>query len=385
MSDSILDLEALLAPFETGDGAGEDPRAEDSASPLFHRLKDAQKDARDEERRRDTDPGAEASPPQEWREVVRLGTDILTTRGKDLEVAGFMVQGLVRLYGMAGLAAGIQLLDGMVDRYWTTAYPAPEDDLTWDEQQEYRGDLIGGLSGKDGDGTIMQPLRTLALFRRPDGTPATLHLWGQAEAVEKITDSEKREELQAKGMPGIGTLTGEGRADAATLRRIGLGARHAREAWQALGGKLDELLGRNAPSMRRVAEVLGRIEEVAGAILGPLEEHSGGTEDNIDGSADVEEGGAALVAGTGGGAGPGSGGRAIRTRDDVIRQIEEAAEWFRRMEPHSPLAFTLTDAARRARLPLPALLEEVLPDAEARRAMLTALGIRFQENDGSEE
>lgn len=379
MSDSILDLEALLAPFETGDGAGEDPRADEAPNPIYHRLKDAQKDARAEERRRDSEPGGDTAPPAQWRDVIRLGAELLTTRGKDLEVASYMVQGLVRLYGLAGLSVGIQLLDGMVDRYWTTAFPPPEEDLSWDEQQEYRGDLIGGLSGKDGDGTIMQPLRMLTLFRRPDGTPATLHLWNQAEEVEKITDSEKREELQAKGTPTIGTLTGEGRADAATLKRVGLGARSCREGWGALGAKLDELLGRNAPSMRRVVEVLERVEQVAVAIVGELEDRVAAEDEQ-----GTDQGGGEGDAGAASAAGPG-GRRGIRSRDDVIRQIEEAAEWFRRMEPHSPLAFTLADAARRARLPLPELLEEVLPDAEARRAMLTALGIRFQEHDGSEE
>lgn len=377
MSDSILDLEALLAPLETGDGVGEDPRADESPLPLYHRLKDAQKDARDEERRRDSEIGGEGSPPGQWRDVLRLGGEILTGRAKDLEVASLMVQAVVRLEGLPGLAAGIQLLDGLVDRYWTTAFPAAEDDLSWDEQQEYRGDLIGGLSGKDNDGTIMQPLRSLALFQRPDGSSATLHLWLQAEEVEKVTDSEKREELQARGVPPVGTLTGEGRADAARLRRVGLDARACREAWLALSGKLDELLGRNAPSLRRVGEVLLRIEEVAVAILGELQEAA--PEDAEAGGGEAGEG--MVQAGPGGA--PAA--RGARSRDDVIRQIEEAAEWFRRMEPHSPLAFTLLDAARRARMPLPDLLEEVLPDADARRAMLTALGIRFQESDGSHE
>jgi type VI secretion system protein ImpA len=69
----------------------------------------------------------------------------------------------------------------------------------------------------------------------------------------------------------------------------------------------------------------------------------------------------------------------VRTRDDAIRALEEIADWFRRMEPHSPLAYTLTDAARRARLPLPDLLAEVLPDEAARTSMLTMLGIRVVE------
>ena len=66
--------------------------------------------------------------------------------------------------------------------------------------------------------------------------------------------------------------------------------------------------------------------------------------------------------------------RALRTREDAIRQLEDIAEFFRKTEPHSPLAYTLTDAVRRARMPLPDLLAEVLPDSGARQAMLTMLG-----------
>ena len=67
--------------------------------------------------------------------------------------------------------------------------------------------------------------------------------------------------------------------------------------------------------------------------------------------------------------------RALRTRDDAIRQLEEIADFFRRTEPHSPLAFTLDDAVRRARMSLPDLLAEIMPDADVRKVMLTSLGI----------
>jgi type VI secretion system protein ImpA len=69
----------------------------------------------------------------------------------------------------------------------------------------------------------------------------------------------------------------------------------------------------------------------------------------------------------------------MRTREDAIRQLEEIAEYFRRTEPQSPLAFTLQDAVRRARMPLTELLAEVLPDVTTRRQLLTALGIHVPE------
>lgn len=373
MSESILDLEALLAPLEANEGAGEDPRGDLTASAPYQKLRDARSEARAEERERDSRPGEDNAPPTQWRDVLRFGMDCLTTRGKDFEVAAYMTEALVRLHDLPGLAAGVQLIDGMLDRYWDHGFPAPEDDVPEDERLEGRSAPIGGLSGEGADGTIMQPLRRMTLFSRTDGSAATLHLWMQAEEAAKVTDADKRDALHASGVPTMGGLAEEGRSGAAKLRRVGLDARALRGAWSALSAKMDERFGSYAPSMRRVSEVLERIEEIAVMILGQLEESTAAADEGGESQA----GDAGEMAGAGGGGG--GTGRGIRTRDDVIKQIEEAAEWFRRTEPHSPMAFTLMDAARRARLPLPELLEEVLPDNETRRAMLTALGIRFQE------
>jgi type VI secretion system protein ImpA len=67
---------------------------------------------------------------------------------------------------------------------------------------------------------------------------------------------------------------------------------------------------------------------------------------------------------------------AVATREDALRQLEHLAEFFRRTEPQSPLSYTLADAVRRARLPLPDLLTEVMGDDSSRAALLSALGIR---------
>jgi type VI secretion system protein ImpA len=64
------------------------------------------------------------------------------------------------------------------------------------------------------------------------------------------------------------------------------------------------------------------------------------------------------------------------SRDDALRTLETIATYFRRTEPASPIAYTLDDAIRRAKLTWPELLEEVVPDATVRLAILTSLGIR---------
>jgi type VI secretion system protein ImpA len=69
------------------------------------------------------------------------------------------------------------------------------------------------------------------------------------------------------------------------------------------------------------------------------------------------------------------GGR-IASREDAFRVLEEAADFFHRTEPHSPLAYTLREAVRRGRLTWSELLEEIVPDANSRAAILSSLGIR---------
>ena len=60
----------------------------------------------------------------------------------------------------------------------------------------------------------------------------------------------------------------------------------------------------------------------------------------------------------------------------MLRELGRIAEYFRRTEPHSPLAYTLEEAVRRGRLTWPELLEEVVPDGGVRSTILNMLGIR---------
>ena len=66
----------------------------------------------------------------------------------------------------------------------------------------------------------------------------------------------------------------------------------------------------------------------------------------------------------------------VLNREGALKQLEELSAWFRRTEPHSPLAYTLEEAVRRGRLTWPELLEELLTDKDVRDGLLVKLGIR---------
>jgi len=286
----------------------------------------------------------------------------------------------VRIDGLAGLADSARLIEGLLDRYWEHGFPQPDEDGL-----EGRSAPIGGLAGEGADGTLMQPLRRLPLFRRPDGKPVGLYLWQAAEEAATLADEKRREARYAAGVPELAALENEARGNAAQLRGVAAAARSAGRAWAAMDAKLSERFGADAPATRRVAEVLGRMLEIGERMVGTIPDEAALSEIEAE-PAEVAEAPDAQAVAAGPVAGASGGQRPLRTRDDAIRQLEELAEWFRRTEPHSPLAYTLDHAVRRARMPLPDLLNEILPDENTRTAMLTMLGIRaFEPRPPSEE
>jgi type VI secretion system protein ImpA len=70
------------------------------------------------------------------------------------------------------------------------------------------------------------------------------------------------------------------------------------------------------------------------------------------------------------------------SREDMLRDLGRIADWFRKTEPHSPLAFTLDDAVRRGRMTWPDLLAELVDDTGSRHAILSKLGIRPPTEEG---
>jgi type VI secretion system protein ImpA len=211
----------------------------------------------------------------------------------------------------------------------------------------------------------------MALFRRQDGTLLPLYLYEQSLEVAGLADEARKAARWEAGVPKLQQLEAEARLDIGRLRGTVRAARSAREAWAAFEAQLDARFGRDAPSTRRVSEVLERLAAVAETLAGGPE---AGASLEPDATGVTEP--AAGAAGAAGGAGGFSVAGAIASREDAFRQLERIAEFFRKTEPHSPLAYTLTDAVRRGRMPLPDLLAEVLGDETARTAMLTALGIR---------
>ena len=377
MVDDVVDVAALVAPLDSGDGAGEDLRQDYSPSSIYQKLRDARAEARAEERARDSEGEGETAPAEGWRQVRSLAVEALGTRTKDFEIAAWLTEALVRQEGLPGLSAGARVLAGLLEQHWDAGFPQPDEDGL-----EGRSAPLGGLAGGDTDGTVMQALRRAPLFRRTSGEGFSIYQYEASADTAGISDETRREQRFSQGVIPLETVETEAKFDRPGLRAMAVMARETRAAWQLFQDQLDARFGYDAPPTRRVAEVLERMAEVAvllgGAADTPIGEMSpSGMEDGAAAAA-----GQPAAAAGGGMAVPGS--FSLANREQALRTLEQLAEFFQKTEPHSFLAYTLTDAARRGRMTLPDLLAEVLQDETARTSMLTALGIHPRAMDATE-
>ena len=267
----------------------------------------------------------------------------------------------MRSDGLPGLVVGAQLMAGLIERFWDrNLLPQPDEDGI-----DGRLAAIAGLDGEGGNGALLQPLRKLVLFERNDGSPITFWQFEQSEDVSTLGDAARKNQRLAGGAIPFAELEAEARgAGRSKLTILATDATRAIEAWQALSVVLDRVAGRDAPSTGRVLELLTKLRRVATRYADIAEAPP--AQEIVAAESDVT---AKLPP-----AAPHPDARP--NRELLLTEISRIAALFRKTEPNAPIGYTLDEAVRRARLGLPDLLKEMMPEAVPRAALLAGLGIR---------
>lgn len=362
-----IDMEALLAPIPGDAPAGEDLREDFSPQSLYFKMRDARAEARAAERAADANPGEDSGPPPQWRQVRDLAIAALSSKTKDLEIAAWLTEAMVRSDGLRGLAAGAHLIARLADTLWdSNLFPMPDEDGI-----ETRVAPVSGLNGEGGGGTLTQPLRKLPLFQRPDGNMMFYWQYEQAEELKKITDPARVKQRLAAGTLPLEQVETEARAAGqAHFGALRSAAKAALREWSAMGEVMDAKAGMDGPPTSQVRELVE-------ALLALTQRYAPPDTDDDEAAADeaAEEAGEAAAA-------PGAGGMVMRpaaavvTREDMLKELARIGEFFRKTEPQSPIAYTLEEAIRRGRMSWPDLLAELVSDTKVRDSILIQLGIR---------
>jgi type VI secretion system protein ImpA len=287
-----------------------------------------------------------------WHDVNNLGLQILTSQSKDIEVLAWLAEAQLRLRGFEGLRDVFTASTSLLENYWDGLHSIGDDDI------EEKLAPFAGLNGVSGEGTLIQAIRLAPLV--PNGGFAQHTLWDY-QLSQRANEIERRDALhEAANEAGTAAMSAH-----LTILNECIGA------FDGLVSVLDQKCGNLAPPSSNTRNVL---QEAAAAIRALA-----GIDDAAPGEvAERHE----RQAANGNGATPisftpkASQAAGIGSREEAFEVLLSVARYFRRTEPHSPISMAIETLVRRGRMDFSELLTELLPEPQARNAVLTAAGIQ---------
>ena len=327
------DLDALLAPIEGEDPGGESVRYE----PVFDEIKHA----------RQEDPPLPQGEWQrerkvaDWPKVVQLATRVLEKESKDLQVAAWLTEGLLKREGFAGLHRGLEVLRRLHEELWDHLHPRIEepDDL------EFRAAPLEWVGSYLEDAVKTAPLTA-------DGIGLVDHQQARKLGYEEdVEDDPTKREARETAMQE-GKLTPEEfdesfeQTPKAWYKELTANLAASRESLEALDGLCREKYEDVAPSFLTLREALDEVNRAADQLLArKLEAEPDPVEPADDETsshhADASEApSAGTTAGPGAGATPTGPPSANPTSwEEATTLVGTAARFMRKERPLNPAAY----------------------------------------------
>lgn len=324
----MLNIDALLAPISLDQPCGDDL----AFSPEVDEIARA---------RQADDPSLEqgawvaALKEADWKFVGKRCALLIETRSKHLQLAVWLAEAHAKNASVAGLAEGLRLVAALCERYWEGLHPVADEDGF-----ERRIGNLAWLAAR-----IAPLAREMAASE--DGS-VTLVKWegARGRGAEALADME----------------AARARSSAAFCRALHQDAEACLAALDELERALDARLGNDGPSfgaaraaLRDLADFVAPAATAAAAPPAPPQPaHTG------------------LVLRT---APAAPAGGPVLQREQALAQLRQVAEFFRRTEPHSPVAYLAEKAARWGEQPLHAWLRSVIKDEASLARLEELLGI----------
>lgn len=367
-SQTSIDLDALLAPISDDMPTGKDCRQTSSPNSLYQQAKLARNSAREIERKNASGVDL-GSPDDDWRKVYEVAPKILMQESKDLEVACWYLEALLRRFGFQGLRDGLKLLNGLVENFWDDLYPTPDEDGL-----ETKVAPITGLNGSGQEGVLIAAIRTSLITQGNSTGPFAFWECQKALANQRIQDSDNREkEFKRLGFEfeDMEKAVSESSSEYMTSLRDNLTECIA--LYRQLSGRLDEYCGTyDAPPTSMVTSLLEECLSVVKHLAQdkfPVEEvtETGDTNATDEGATSTAPSAPTRAAGP------------LETREQAFKQLLEIAEFFRKREPHSPISYVLEKAVKWGNMPLFELMRELIADENSLAEYGKLTGVKTEE------
>jgi len=376
-----IDLELLRGPLPDGTACGVDLRVDDAGRAAWAAVREARDDARRIERDADQDRSVERSAAlKSWEQVAVRSADILTGRSRDLGAAAALIEAWTRLDGFAGLAAGCDVARTLVEAHWADLFPIPDpDDGPADEQTTAteRSLPLVRLVGDESEGLLFPAIVRVPLVEGRDGEGFGLCHWRSSRDLKGVDDLEKlKTALERGGTSPEQFQTAVAGTGKPFLQRAFSDLRTARTAWDALADAVATASGElsvipKLPLQGLFEECEAALQTFAPeALANVLREESADMKDPSPEWSDSPS-----TATPASGSGPLAGRPA--TRDDALRLLEAAAEFFERNDPHSLVAAQVKNVVRMARLPATEYYRELIREDAGLQALARMVGLPF--------
>lgn len=367
----VIDFEVLLRPISEENPSGEFLQY----AGVYDEIREA---------RRADDTGLDYGQWQttlkvaDYRQVINLATAALSSQTKDLQIAAWLTEAICKQHGFPGLRDGLKLLRELEENFWETLYPEIDE-----------GDMEGRANAIEWvDNQVSLAIKTIPLTL---GQGFSYIHWDEARTFdfpENTDASDYDEQERIKNLKAQAEAENRKTGDmwraakAVTTRafceQLNFTLQQCVEELNSLDLKNEEKFDRNQmPAVREMRKTLDNIRTVVDGLLKEKREEEPDAEDEIveesvetvgeDGETVTVKKGPAVATG------------AIQSRQDALKRLSDVADYFRKAEPHSPVAYLVQRAVKWGNMPLEAWLQEVIKDSSTIENLRETLGIENSE------
>ncbi|MBN3752024.1 type VI secretion system protein TssA [Paraburkholderia sp. Tr-20389] len=282
-----------------------------------------------------------AATPPDWKAAQALSLELFS-KSRDLRVGAHLARALLNRQGFTGLAEGMALIEGLLERHWDHVYPQldPDDD----NDPTARINALAVLVEQSG---MLLDVRDTAL------AASRTHGIVRLRDIEYATgDVTVPDGIEPPSLASIDAAIADVRDDAAAVHAALLAARQSNT-------RIETLLTERVGAAQAIdLSPLSRLLQQAAGFLG---ERVGDTGQQAADEAPAGEGEANPATGTGA-ASPAAPSGAVNSRQDVIRLLDKICAYYEQNEPSSPVPLLLARARRLVDKSFIEILEDLAPE-----------------------
>lgn len=335
-SEKIIDIDSLVEKISEEVPQGVDVRTDTQTQSLYYDLKEIRHNLRQQEDEILLNEDQQAIMPS-WQAVIEQTINLLSKHTKDLEIAAWLVEGLVREHAYQGLIVGCQLLKHLVDQYAEIIYPEADED----------GDVsrllaVAMLNGSQYPGTVTSAINLAPVIEL---TEHSLTIW-ELYQLQGLSSEQLAEHPLVKSFESV------------SQEQKSLIV----ETWQQsliaiteLDTALTNAYSKQAPSLAQLTQAISGSLKMFKHILNTFYPDESSepeilTEKTIESDKAV--------------------GRQI-----AINAIKTALEYYQHTEPHSPILYLLQRSLRWSEQSLQQILSEIIVHEELEFDFARILGM----------